>query len=225
VTIRQYLATIVIGAAMISFLQRHVALGQTRLSELQRGARIRVVAPAAGVPWPARALFDSAGTDSVYLRELSDPPALRAASRVAVARASIRRLEVPIIGGRSRWDHARAGTLWGLGIYAVAAAAYVVRERSTCSGPDCFGEGFAWVGLVNGIPVAAGTGATVGFLLPVKEWRRLSLSGPLRATAMTDPDRHQSALAELRRAGAEGYRCANRGVPRWSCRDMKWHRS
>jgi len=163
-----------LAAAMMA-LSVQSAGCQVRLDELQRGARIRVVAPAAGVMWPARALVDSVSADSVYLHDLSDPPALRSAARVAVARASISRVEVPKVGAQTRMDHAGKGALVGLGLYLVWATTYVVHERRTCDPADCFGEGMAWIGLAWGVPVVACTGAAVGFLLPVRQWRRISL--------------------------------------------------
>jgi hypothetical protein len=91
-------------------------------------------------------------------------------SRVAVPLASISGLEVPIIGTPSRIDRALKGGLWGVGVYAVFAGAVIVHESLTCKGPDCFGEGMAWIGFVGGIPLAAGVGATVGFALPIAHW-------------------------------------------------------
>jgi CubicO group peptidase (beta-lactamase class C family) len=134
------------------------------------GARVRVLAPAAGVPWPAEGVVDSLSADTVFFRHLSEPPALRRMSRVAVPLASISGLEVPIIGTPSRIDRALKGGLWGVGVYAVFAGAVIVHESLTCKGPDCFGEGMAWIGLVGGIPLAAGVGATVGFALPIAHW-------------------------------------------------------
>lgn len=61
-----------------------------------------------------------------------------------------------------RASHIRRGALWGAMIYAVFAAGYVVHEAATCDGPGCFGEGYAWIGLVTGFPVAIGVGAAIG---------------------------------------------------------------
>jgi hypothetical protein len=58
-----------------------------------------------------------------------------------------------------------------LAVYGALAGAYIVHESATCHGPDCFGEGFAWIGLIGGIPWAAGTGDAVGYSLPVERWR------------------------------------------------------
>ena len=120
-------------------------------------------------------LLDSVSTDSIYVHDLSDPPALRSNARVAVARASISRVEVRKAGAQTRMDHAGKGALVGLGLYLVWATTYVVHERRTCVPSECFGEGMAWIGLASGVPVVAGTGAAVGFVLPVRQWRRLSL--------------------------------------------------
>src|SRR4051812_36520351 len=65
-----------------------------------------------------------------------------------------------------RAAHVRRGVVWGLSIYALLAAGYVAHEKATCHGPECFGEGFAWIGLAAGVPIAAGVGAGVGALWP-----------------------------------------------------------
>jgi hypothetical protein len=139
---------------------------------LPRGTRVRIVAPAAGVIWPARAVLDSVGSDTVFLRELSEPPSMRRLPRVAIPLASVRRFEIPTTGP-SRSAHARTGALLGIGVYLLYAGAYVVRERSTCDGSDCFGEGMAWIGLAERVPVAAGAGAMVGLAIPVRRWRAI----------------------------------------------------
>jgi hypothetical protein len=46
------------------------------------------------------------------------------------------------------------------------AATYIVHEKATCDGPDCFGEGFVWIGLLDMVPTAAGVGAFVGMVWP-----------------------------------------------------------
>jgi len=66
-----------------------------------------------------------------------------------------------------RSTHIRRGALWGAVTYAVLAAGYVVHESATCDGPDCFGEGYAWIGLAAGIPIAIALGAAIGALWPV----------------------------------------------------------
>lgn len=66
-----------------------------------------------------------------------------------------------------RATHIGRGALWGAAIYAVLAAGYVAHESATCHGADCFGEGFAWIGLIEGVPFAVGVGAAVGALWPV----------------------------------------------------------
>lgn len=65
-----------------------------------------------------------------------------------------------------RIDNVRRGALWGLGIYTVLAASYVAHEAATCHGPECFGEGFAWIGLAAGFPLAAAVGAGIGAVWP-----------------------------------------------------------
>src|SRR5207248_6131361 len=122
---------------------------------LTRGARVRVLAPTAGIPWPAEGVVDSTSADTGFFRHLSEPPELRRLPHVAVPLASIRGLELPIIGGPSRVDRAVKGGFWGVAVYTVLAGAIIVHETLTCKGPDCFGEGMAWIGLVGGIPVAA----------------------------------------------------------------------
>jgi hypothetical protein len=144
---------------------------------LRRGDRVRVLAPAAGVPWPAEARLDSLSDDTVFLRRMSEPPSMRLLARVAIPTASVARLEVPY-SGKSRWDHARVGALVGLGAYLLAATAWIVHEEATCTGPECFGEGFAWIGLVDGVPTSAAIGAGIGFVLPVRHWREIRILRP-----------------------------------------------
>ena len=161
-------------AVALILLAPHPAGCQTRLDSLPRGARVRVLAPAAGVIWPAKAILDSQSVDTIFVHELSDPPELRTVARVAIPMSGLRRLEVPI-PGRGHWVNAQRGALWGLATYLVFAGAYIVHEHATCRGPDCFGEGMAWIPLVGAVPVAVGAGATVGFVLPVRQWRRVAL--------------------------------------------------
>jgi len=59
----------------------------------------------------------------------------------------------------------------------VLASTYIVHEKRTCRGPDCFGEGFAWIGLAAGVPWSAGVGAAIGAALPVERWHRVTLDG------------------------------------------------
>lgn len=156
---------------LLSLVAARSAMAQ---SPIAPGARIRVLAPAAGIIWPATAVVDSVSVDSLFLRELSEPPEMRRIPRVPVPFTSIARLEVPF-AGTTRWDHARTGVIIALGTYLVAATAYVIREHATCSGPDCFGEGMAWIGLAEGVPVAATTGVVIGLALPVRQWRSVAL--------------------------------------------------
>ena len=151
-----------------------IVIAQLPLDTLHAGARLRVVAPIVGVVWPAEAVLDSVSTDTLYVRHLSEPPELRRAGRLAIPRTGIRRLEVPRMNSPSRIDRAVKGAVWGVGVYLAIAAIGVAHEESTCKGPDCFGEGMAWIGLIGGIPFAAGAGAAVGFALPVRRWQRVS---------------------------------------------------
>ncbi|HKW12666.1 MAG TPA: serine hydrolase, partial [Gemmatimonadaceae bacterium] len=144
---------------------------------LPSGSRVRLLAPGAGVVWTAEAVVDSSTLDSIFVSHLSDPPALRRVPRIAVPVTAIERLEVPY-EGKSRRSHARTGALVGLGISLAYAAGYIVHERATCAGPDCFGEGFAFIGLASLVPFATVTGAAVGFALPVKRWQRLDGFSP-----------------------------------------------
>jgi len=167
ISIRNFLTTALLSTPC-------TVIAQSPLDTLHAGARLRVVAPVVGVVWPAEAVLDSVSADSLYVRHLSDPPALRQASRFAIPRTAIRRLEVPRVNSPSRIDRAVKGAVWGVGVYLAIAAIGVVHEESTCKGPDCFGEGMAWIGLIGGIPFAAGVGAGVGFAIPVRRWQRVS---------------------------------------------------
>jgi hypothetical protein len=69
-------------------------------------------------------------------------------------------------GSSSRVTNTLRGAAWGLAVYAVLAATYIVHEKATCDGPDCFGEGFFWIGLVDMVPTVAGVGAFVGMVWP-----------------------------------------------------------
>ena len=140
------------------------------------GARIRIRAPDAGIPWRTPGVLDSLVRDTLYVGDLHEPPSVRG-MKFAVPSRSVEHLEVST-GRASRWSHAGHGALWGLAIYGVLAGAYIVHEKATCHGSDCFGEGLAWIGLVGGIPWAAGTGAAVGYALPVEHWRAVQLGAP-----------------------------------------------
>jgi hypothetical protein len=162
------------GALFLIFATTTRAAAQGAVSDLAAGARIKLVAPKAGVPWSAIGIVDSVGEDTLYVRSLSEPPSLRSASRVSVPFTSIQRLAIS--GGRvSRVGRAGRGALWGLAVYAIFASTYIVHERNTCRGADCFGEGFAWIGLAAGVPWSAGIGAAVGAVLPVERWHRVTL--------------------------------------------------
>ena len=68
-------------------------------------------------------------------------------------------------GARVRIHAPAAGVIWP------AKAILDSHER----GYDCFGEDLAWISLIGGVPVATGAGATVGFILPGGQWRRVAL--------------------------------------------------
>lgn len=169
------IALSVIGGALLLFLAattQSAAQGGAR--DLSSGARVKLVAPAMGVTWNATAIVESVSGDTLYLRSLSEPPRLRSAPRVAIPFGSIQSLAVS--GGRvSRIGRAGRGALWGLAVYAVLAGAYVAHEKATCQGPDCFGEGLAWIPLAGGVPWSAGVGGAIAAALPVERWRRVTL--------------------------------------------------
>ena len=145
------------------------AEAQPATDRLVSGARIRIRAPEAGIPLRTVGVLDSLVRDTLYVGHLHEPPSVRG-MKFAVPVQSVERFDVST-GRASRWAHARRGAVWGLATYGVLAGAYVIHEKATCRGSDCFGEGFAWLGLVVAIPWAAGTGAAVGFALPVESWR------------------------------------------------------
>ena len=155
--------------AALSVMCAASAPGQTSADSLPSGARIRLRAPDAGIPWMTTGVLDSLARDTAYVRNLKDPPGARGA-RLAVPLQRVEALDVSE-GRRSRWPQARRGALWGLALYGAFAGTVIVHERRTCHGPDCFGEGMAWIGLAGGVPMAAGLGASVGFALPVERWR------------------------------------------------------
>lgn len=161
-------------AFVLLVLSSATRVAAQRVADLSSGARIKLVAPEAGVPWTATAIVDSVSRDTLYLRSLSEPPALRSAARVSVPLTSIHRLSVS--GGRaSRIGRAGRGALWGLAVYTVFAA-YIVHQRTTCR--ECVDDdGFAWIGLAAGVPWSAGIGATIGAALPVERWHRVTLDG------------------------------------------------
>ena len=166
----------VIGTALLLVAFANRSAAQRVVRDLSSGARIKLVAPEAGVRWSATAIVDSMGADTLYVRSLSEPPRLRSALRVSIPFGSIRSLAVS--GGRvSRIGRAGRGALWGLAVYALVAGTYIVHEKATCHGPDCFGEGMAWIGLAGGVPWSAGVGAAIGAALPVERWHRLTLDG------------------------------------------------
>jgi hypothetical protein len=160
--------------SLVAFTTR--SAGQRAAPQLSTGARIKLVAPAAGVPWNATAIVDSLGEDTLYVRSLSEPPGLRSASRVSIPLGAIRQLQVSG-GSASRIGRAGRGALWGLAVYAVFAGTYIAHEKATCQGPECFGEGLAWIPLAGGVPWSAGIGATIGAALPVEHWHRVPLDG------------------------------------------------
>ena len=171
-TVRRLSLSVLTGALLLGAVA--VPSSAQRLRDLSSGTRIKVVAPAMNVPWSATAIVDSVDGDTLYVRSLSEPPALRSVARVAIPLSAIRQLQVS--GGRaSRVGRAGRGALWGLAVYAIFAGTYIVHEKNTCRGPECFGEGMAWIGLAGGVPYSAGIGAAIGAVLPVERWHRVTL--------------------------------------------------
>ena len=164
---------IVILVATMVALVAACARAQPATDRLTSGARIRIRAPEAGIPDRTVGVLDSLVRDTLYVGQLHEPPPVRG-MKFAVPVRSVERFDVST-GRASRWSHARRGAVWGLAAYGVLAGAYVIHEKATCRGADCFGEGFAWLGMVVAIPWAAGTGAAVGFALPVETWRPVAV--------------------------------------------------
>ena len=172
-TLRRVSSSVPSGALVLLVALATSANAQ-RVRDLSSGTRIKLVAPAVNVPWSATAIVDSVGGDTLFVRSLSEPPSLRAASRVAIPFGAIRRLQVS--GGRaSRVSRAGRGALWALAAYAILAGTYIAHESRTCQGPDCFGEGTQWIALAGGVPYSAGVGAAIGAALPVERWHRVTL--------------------------------------------------
>lgn len=148
------------------------AAAQPPVDSLTSGMRIRLLAPAGGVPWRTTAVIDSLVGATLHVRDLGEPRELRGTS-AAVPLRTVRTLEVST-GRRSRWAGAGEGALWGLAAYAVIAATVIAHENATCES-ECFGGGFGWIAIAVGVPWSAGLGAVVGLALPVDRWRPVSL--------------------------------------------------
>jgi hypothetical protein len=162
----------IIAAALIT--AAHAALSQAPLAELQQGVRIRLRAPAAGLHGTTTAVVASLVRDTLYVSELADPPNLRGVERFAVPLRTIRHLD-EFLGTESRVERGRSGVVWGVAVYAVLAMAYIVHENATCHGSGCFGDGYAWISLGGGVPVAAVVGGVIGYALPIERWQRVDL--------------------------------------------------
>lgn len=173
-TLRHVSSSVIGGVLFLLVASTTQSGAQGVVPAISSGARIKLVAPEAGVPWTATAIVDSVGGDTLYVRSLSEPPALRSASRVSIPFASIHRLAISG-GSVSRMRRAGRGALWGLAVYAVVAGTFIAREKATCREADCFGEGMAWIGFAFGVPWSAGAGAAIGAALPVERWRRVTL--------------------------------------------------
>jgi hypothetical protein len=169
--------TLLLAAALVSMAT--TADAQATFSDLHDGARIRLRAPDVGVSPTTTAVVHSIAGDTLYLRALRNGPRVDSLRSLAIPVATIVRLDVSL-GRASRSSRARKGALWGLAVYGMAAAAYIVRERSHCHGSECFGEGMAWVGIVAGAPLSAAVGGTVAAALPVERRRRIDLGGRKR---------------------------------------------
>jgi len=175
-TLRWIFLPLMSGTLLLLFASPARVEAQRVMPSISAGARIKLVAPEGGVPWSATAIVDSVGRDTLYVRSLSEPPALRFASRVAIPFGAIRRLHVSG-GSASRARHTGRGALWGLAIYALVGGSYFAHEKATCHEADCFGEGEAWLGFAFGVPWSAGIGAAIGAMLPVERWRRVTVDG------------------------------------------------
>ena len=150
------------------------ALSQAPTIDVQPGARIRLRAPEVGLRWTTTGVVDSVNRDTLYVSELAEPPELRGVARFAVPLRTIRRLDESL-GIESRFERGRRGVAWGVAVYAILAMGYIVHENATCHGSECFGEGFTWIALAGGVPVAAGLGGVIGYALPVEHWHRVNV--------------------------------------------------
>ena len=150
------------------------ALAQDVPDTLPIGACIRIRAPDAGVIRFTGAVVDGSGPDTLYVRDVRDPRVLRDVDRLAVPWVAVERLDLSV-GRKSRWSRAGKGALWGLGVAGAYAAVFVVSERAGCTGADCVDGGSVLLGLIGITPFVAGTGAAIGFALPVERWRRVTL--------------------------------------------------
>jgi len=165
---------IVLGVALVVVL-RTPAASQPVADTIPRDARVRLWTAGASMPRRMIGVADSLRGDTVFVSGIRDQRV--SDHQVKVPLASVERLEVSG-GRRPAGSRASRGALWGLAAYAVFVSAYVIHERATCDGPDCFGEGEAWIGLAGGLPWAAGVGAGIGLAIPMERWRQIHL--PLR---------------------------------------------
>lgn len=163
----------VVFAALLLLVLAGPAGAQLPLDSVPHGARIRIRAAEAGIPWRTTGVFDSLASGVIFVHGLNEPRVLRD-SLLGVPLGLVDRFDVS--GGRkSRWERAGKGALWGLAVYGVMATAYIVHEKTTCEF-GCFGDGFAWLGLAGAVPWSAGIGASIGVVLPVETWKPVNIT-------------------------------------------------
>lgn len=138
---------------------------------IRAGAHIRIAAPSAGIPYRARGMVDSATADLLFVRQLSDPPALRSRGQVSVPMRAVTRLEVRT-GQRSRNGAIGAGALIGLAA-GILIPVGVALATDSFNEPDSWGWGGVAIGAAGIAPWTAGIGAAIGALLPVDRWQQV----------------------------------------------------
>lgn len=164
-----------IVAGMLAGLSAVPLPAQEASPAIRAGTRIRIAAPAAGIPYRAKGVVDSANADLLFVRNLSAPASLQGNVQVSVPMGQITRLDVRT-GQRSRSAAIGTGALIGLAAGALIPVGLALATGSV-NEPDSWGWGGVAMGIAGIVPWTFGIGAAVGALLPVDRWQRV-IPGP-----------------------------------------------
>jgi hypothetical protein len=138
---------------------------------LAPGDRVRLTTTSSALPLVGTVV--AADSDSVRIRPQDIAVFAGHPTSVAIARGSVRELEVGVNGP----SHAGTGALIGLGMGAVVGALWGVSDASTCRG-FCFldpgAEASLGAAFFGGI--GAGLGALIGLAEGSEHWQRVPLS-------------------------------------------------